>query len=609
MYIVSFYSFKGGVGRTMALANVGARLAQAGRKVLMVDFDLEAPGLSTYDFPKPDLDTLGVVEFVNEYLRTNRAPRVNDYLYHSPGFGKGGGDLWIMPAGLQDDGYASKFAQIDWQELYEERNGFLLLEDLKQQWEKELNPDYVLIDSRTGHSDVVGICTRQLPDAVVLMMFPNAQNLVGLRKITSDIREHEGLLDGRKIRQHFVVSNVPDLDDEDRILENTFEQFRTQLGYKKPSAIIHRYQSLALLNQDIFSVTRPRTRLAEEYKTLTDEIVLYNDEDKEGAVNYLTRALRNSGYRRIRFGARETESRVSSLREKHGDDAEILFLLGKVNARQGNEEDALELYEEAHKCGMKSTELFMAMMSIQESISDLDGALISIRKVFQCSDASYFDISNAAQMLSRIAPNELDSIADSPALLSMDAEDQVEIASRLSNIQGGFSVSEKIIDRIRGSSEKTKYTEDVSMSVMVLGLISSHRYDEAIKEILSAPDAEIEKLDIGSTFNLAMARWGLDGAPDESLFHQVVKLEDEHLNDLNYLQCLTIAHSVIGDQSGAITLLNKAKKIVAKRPVRTFSAWTYKEVNQKMFQEHLLELQNMIAEENVQPRFLDSTKE
>ena len=56
-------------------------------------------------------------------------------------------------------------------------------------------------------------------------------------------------------------------------------------------------------------------------------------------------------------------------------------------------------------------------------------------------------------------------------------------------------------------------------------------------------------------------------------------------------------------------LLNKAKKIVAKSTVRTFSAWTYKEVNQKMFQEHLLELQNMIAEENVQPRFLDSTKE
>ena len=42
---VTFYSYKGGVGRTMAMANVAALLARKGRKVVMLDFDLEAPGL------------------------------------------------------------------------------------------------------------------------------------------------------------------------------------------------------------------------------------------------------------------------------------------------------------------------------------------------------------------------------------------------------------------------------------------------------------------------------------------------------------------------------------------------------------------------------------
>jgi MinD-like ATPase involved in chromosome partitioning or flagellar assembly len=42
--IVTFYSYKGGVGRTMAMANAGAFLAAAGKKVLLVDWDLEAPG-------------------------------------------------------------------------------------------------------------------------------------------------------------------------------------------------------------------------------------------------------------------------------------------------------------------------------------------------------------------------------------------------------------------------------------------------------------------------------------------------------------------------------------------------------------------------------------
>src|ERR1700737_3277213 len=44
--VISFYSFKGGTGRTMALANVACLLsAQNKGRVLMIDWDLEAPGL------------------------------------------------------------------------------------------------------------------------------------------------------------------------------------------------------------------------------------------------------------------------------------------------------------------------------------------------------------------------------------------------------------------------------------------------------------------------------------------------------------------------------------------------------------------------------------
>src|SRR5436189_94654 len=46
--IATFYSYKGGVGRSMALANAAVLLARAGRRVLVVDFDLEAPGIEQY---------------------------------------------------------------------------------------------------------------------------------------------------------------------------------------------------------------------------------------------------------------------------------------------------------------------------------------------------------------------------------------------------------------------------------------------------------------------------------------------------------------------------------------------------------------------------------
>ena len=43
--VVTGYSYKGGVGRSFALANMAVLLAQWQLRVLCVDWDLEAPGL------------------------------------------------------------------------------------------------------------------------------------------------------------------------------------------------------------------------------------------------------------------------------------------------------------------------------------------------------------------------------------------------------------------------------------------------------------------------------------------------------------------------------------------------------------------------------------
>ena len=83
--IVTFYSYKGGTGRSMALANVAWILAAAGKRVLAVDWDLEAPGLHRYFHPflaDPEAaSTPGVIDFVTEYaMAADAAPR-----RHRPG--------------------------------------------------------------------------------------------------------------------------------------------------------------------------------------------------------------------------------------------------------------------------------------------------------------------------------------------------------------------------------------------------------------------------------------------------------------------------------------------------------------------------------------------
>ena len=78
--VYTFYSFKGGVGRTMALANVAALLAKWGHSVLVVDWDLEAPGLERFFARvKPEIQELraktpGIVDLVQARKNGKHGP-------------------------------------------------------------------------------------------------------------------------------------------------------------------------------------------------------------------------------------------------------------------------------------------------------------------------------------------------------------------------------------------------------------------------------------------------------------------------------------------------------------------------------------------------------
>ena len=111
MYVTTFYSFKGGVGRTMALVNVAVELAQRGRRVLAVDFDLEAPGLDTFKVFRSRKKRSGIVDFVTEYLEAGRAPAVDHFVHESKGVGEKDGCLWVMPSGEQHGRYPTSFRE------------------------------------------------------------------------------------------------------------------------------------------------------------------------------------------------------------------------------------------------------------------------------------------------------------------------------------------------------------------------------------------------------------------------------------------------------------------------------------------------------------------
>ena len=100
MQTITFYSYNGGTGRTLTVANAAKHLVRLGQKVFAIDLDLEAPGLETFAHLRPPKPHPGIVEFVTEYERTMCAPDVREYIYEAAAVGKKGGFRKVASARL-----------------------------------------------------------------------------------------------------------------------------------------------------------------------------------------------------------------------------------------------------------------------------------------------------------------------------------------------------------------------------------------------------------------------------------------------------------------------------------------------------------------------------
>jgi MinD-like ATPase involved in chromosome partitioning or flagellar assembly len=164
----------------MALANIATLLACWQKKVLVIDWDLEAPGIEHFFFTREKLDELqhqpGLVELLTQL--TNGSDRVAEWeslLIDVPL--RRDASLSLITAGARPSGYFHKFRRLDVKSFYEEKQGGYIIEQLRSAWKNQF--DFILIDSRTGITDIGGICTIQLPDILALVFTTTYQSLFG----------------------------------------------------------------------------------------------------------------------------------------------------------------------------------------------------------------------------------------------------------------------------------------------------------------------------------------------------------------------------------------------------------------------------------------------
>jgi WD40 repeat protein len=278
--IVTFYSFKGGVGRSMALVNAGEILADWGYRVILCDWDLEAPGLERYlvdlepdnGGQPPEIRALlardGLMDLLREYKEALARPpavpegselppdlsrthaRVGNVLLRRPSGAavpvstgrQRAGSLSLLSAGRRDGDASFRYAEavrtFDWDEFYDRWAGDAYIDffrlDLVGDPQNGIPgvADLVLIDSRTGVTEQGGVCTHHLADLVVLISAANELNLDGTKWMAQALSEPglKDLRDGRLLQVLPVASRIEQTAQKEELV--TFrrrfrQEFRT----------------------------------------------------------------------------------------------------------------------------------------------------------------------------------------------------------------------------------------------------------------------------------------------------------------------------------------------------------------------------------------------
>ena len=231
----TLYSVKGGVGRSTSAAVLSWHLARRGEDVLVVDLDLESPGISSAMLDEPIRPEFGVVDWFVEDLVGQGDGVIADMIAMPSWHHDLPGDVRIVPAhGAQSGEYLAKLGRVymDTDVRWTKR-----LEQLLSKLREVVEPTIVLLESRNGLHDIAAATVTDLDAHVLLFAIDSETTWEGYGILFEHWREQEL---ARRIRQRLsiVSSLTPDIDTEayiERFRERSWTLFQDHLYDKQDS--------------------------------------------------------------------------------------------------------------------------------------------------------------------------------------------------------------------------------------------------------------------------------------------------------------------------------------------------------------------------------------
>ena len=233
MHRIIFYSIKGGVGRSTALAVTAWALAESGRRVLVLDMDLESPGISSSLLPTEKAPMYGIVDWLVEDLLDN-GNTVFPHIFSSSDLSRNG-EVIVVPAYGRNPGeYISKIGRVWMPKIKNEKREFWYnrLERLLLGLEAQHKPDVVLIDSRAGIDEISSACITSMGAKTILLFSIDSDQTWDGYKILFEHWRKTGVVEKIRDRLQVVGALIPESGQKEYIgdlCEHSWDLFTDQL--------------------------------------------------------------------------------------------------------------------------------------------------------------------------------------------------------------------------------------------------------------------------------------------------------------------------------------------------------------------------------------------
>jgi len=240
-----FFSLKGGVGRSTALVVAAAHLASIGKNVLIVDLDLEAPGVGSMLLDGQTLPKYGLLDYYTETkINDIDDDFLRDMISTSSITDPVGGLVDVAPAAGRlcleyPQNMLGKLSRAYLENISDEERTDTFLDQTRNLIERlcnlKKNYDAVLVDARAGLNESTAAAVLGLGADVLLFGVDQPQTWEGYKYLFAHLARYKPVENGDtddewRLRLHMIHAKAsPSIEKQKLFRENACDAFSDQL--------------------------------------------------------------------------------------------------------------------------------------------------------------------------------------------------------------------------------------------------------------------------------------------------------------------------------------------------------------------------------------------